>query len=134
MESYISFKWKSLDIISSQGKVGPFWILSKKPKQKAKWKQKSKPTTMLSGKCSFSTPLENGRNPLVFLMCPWVKKGNIGLKLVDISGREIISIRDNTKLIYGINGQNATSTSASNSNVISRVTIFISEKFKGSCE
>ena len=47
IESHISFKWKSLDIISFQGKVGPFRILSEKTKQKAKWKQKSKPTTML---------------------------------------------------------------------------------------
>ena len=35
MESHISFKWKSVDIISSQGKDGPFGILSKK-KNKAK--------------------------------------------------------------------------------------------------
>ena len=66
-------------------------------------------------------------------MCAWVKKGNIGLKWVDDSGREIISIRNNTTLIYGINGQNTTSTSASN-NVINGVTIFISEKFKGLSE
>ena len=52
----------------------------------------------------------------------------------DNSGREIISIQNNATLIYGINGQNKTSTSASNNNVINGVTIFISEKFKGSCE
>ena len=72
----------------------------------------------------------------MFLFCtPWkrVKKGNIGLKWVDNSGRGIISIQNNATLIYGINGQNTTSTSASN-NVINGVTIFISEKFKGSCE
>ena len=63
-------------------------------------------------------------------MCSWVKKGNIGLKWVDNSGREIISIRNNTTLIYGINVQNTTSTSASNDNVINGVTIFISEKFR----
>ena len=61
-----------------------------------------------------------------------VKKGNIGLKWVDNSGRAIISIRNKTTLIYGINEQNTTSTSASN-NVINGVTIFISEKFKGLC-
>ena len=61
-----------------------------------------------------------------------VKKGNIGLKWVDNSGREIISIQNNATLIYGINGQNTTSTSASNNNVINGVTIFISEKFKSS--
>ena len=55
-------------------------------------------------------------------------------KWVDNSGREIISIRNNATLIYSINGQNTTSTSASNNNVINGVTIFISEKFKGSCE
>ena len=67
---------------------------------------------------------------------PWkrVKKGNIGLKWVDNRGREIISIQNNATLIYGINGQNTTSTSASNNNVINGVTIFISEKFKGSCK
>ena len=47
IESHISFKWKSLDIISFHGKVGPFRILSEKAKQKAKWKQKSKTTTKL---------------------------------------------------------------------------------------
>ena len=75
MESRISFKWKSLDTILSQGKVGPFRILNEKTKQKTIWKQKSKPT-MLSGKCSFSTPLEKDRNPLVSSMCPWVKERN----------------------------------------------------------
>ena len=62
-----------------------------------------------------------------------VKKGNIGLKWIDNLDREIISIRNNATLIYGINGQNTTLTSASN-NVINGVTIFISEKFKGLCE
>ena len=112
MESHISFKWKCLDIISCQGKVGPFRILSEKTSQKTKWKQKSKTTTLLLtnfGKCSFSTPLDN-------------------------SGREIISIRNNATLIYGINAQNTTLTKVSNNNVINGVTIFISKKFKGSCE
>ena len=115
-----------LDIISFQGKVDPFRILSEKTKQKAKWKQKSKTTTML---------LTNFRRMLLFYT-PWkrVKEGNIGLKWIDNSGREIISIQNNATLIYGINGQNTTSTSASNNNVINGVTIFISEKFKGSCE
>ena len=112
MESHISFKWKCLDIISCQGKVGPFRILSEKTSQKTKWKQKSKTTTLLLtnfGKCSFSTPLDN-------------------------SGREIISTRNNATLIYGINAQNTTLTKVSNNNVINGVTIFISKKFKGSCE
>ena len=112
MESHISFKWKSLDIISSQCKVDLFRILSEKTNQKTKWKQKSKTTTLLLtnfGKCSFSTPLDN-------------------------SGREIISIRNNATLIYGINAQNTTLTKVSNNNVINGVTIFISKKFKGSCE
>ena len=52
-----------------------------------------------------------------------VKKGNIGLKWVDNSGREIISIRNNATLIYG-----------TNYNVINGITIFISEKFKGLCK
>ena len=67
-----------------------------------------------------------------FFRCVFgVKKGNIGLKWVDNSGREIISIRNNATLVYGINGQSTTSTSASNNNVINHFTIFISEKFKG---
>ena len=77
----------------------------------------------------------NTTEPLLFFQCVFgVKKGNIGLKWVDNSGREILSVRNNATLIYGINGQNTTSTSASNNNVINGVTIFISEKFKGSCE
>ena len=36
MESHISFKWKNLDLISSQVKFGPFKILSKKTNQKIK--------------------------------------------------------------------------------------------------
>ena len=62
-----------------------------------------------------------------------VKKGNISLKWVNNSGMEIISIRNNATLIYGINRQNTTSANASN-NVIKGVTIFTSKKFKGLCE
>ena len=67
---------------------------------------------------------------------PWkrVKKENIGLKWVDNSGRGIIIIQNNAALIYGINRQNTNSIRASNNIVINGVTIFISEKFKGSCE
>ena len=126
MESDISFKWKSLDIISSQGKVGPFRILSEKTKQKAKWKQKSKTTTML---------LTNFRQMFLFYTpSKRVKKGNIGLKWVDNSGRETISMRNSARLIDGLNAQNTSSTSASNNNFINSVTIFFSEKFKGLCE
>ena len=82
----------------------------------------------------FLHPLKTAETLLFFRCVLGVKKGNIGLKWVDNSGREIISIRNNATLIYGINGQNTTSTSASNNNVINGVTIFISEKFKGSCE
>ena len=74
------------------------------------------------------------QKPSCFFWCVlWVKKGNIDLKWVNNSGREIIRIRKNAALIYGINGQNASSKSASN-NVINGVTIFISQKFRGSCE
>ena len=82
----------------------------------------------------FLHPLKTAETFLFFRCVLGVKKGNIGLKWVDNSGREIISIRNNATLIYGINGQNTTSTSASNNNVINGVTIFISEKFKCSCE
>ena len=82
----------------------------------------------------FLQPLKTAETLLYFRCVLKVKKGNIGLKWVDNSGRKIISIRNNATLIYDINGQNTTSTSASNNNVINGVTIFISEKFKGSCE
>ena len=82
----------------------------------------------------FLHPLKTAETLLFFRCVLGVKKGNIGLKWIDNSGREIISIRNNATLIYGINGQNTTSTSASNNNVINGVTIFISEKFKGLCE
>ena len=78
-------------------------------------------------------PLKTAETLMFFRYFPGAKKGNIGLKWVDNSGREIISIRNNSTLIYGINGQNTTSTSPRN-NVINGVTIFIFEKFKGLCE
>ena len=69
MESHISLKWKSLDIISSQDTL---------QKNKPKWKQKSKPTTMSLTNFGqiflLSVPLENGRKPHCFLMCPWGKE------------------------------------------------------------
>ena len=82
----------------------------------------------------FRHPLKTVETLMFFRCVLGVKKGNIGLKWVDNSGREIISIRNNATLIYGINAQNTTSTSASNDNVINGVTIFISKKFRGSCE
>ena len=82
----------------------------------------------------FLHPLKMTETLLFIWYVLGVKKGNIGLKRVDNSGKEIISIRNKATLIYGINAQNTTSTSASNNNVINGVTIFISEKIKGSCE
>ena len=82
----------------------------------------------------FRHPLKTTETLMFFRCVLGVKKENIGLKWVDNSGRETISIRNNATLIYGINRQNTTSTSASNNNVINGVTIFISEKFKGLCE
>ena len=82
----------------------------------------------------FWHPLKTAETLMFFRCVLGVKEGNIGLKWVDNSGREIISIWNNATLIYSINGQNTTSASASNNNVINGVTIFISEKFKGSCE
>ena len=81
----------------------------------------------------FLHPLKTAETLLFFRFVLGVKKGNIGLKWVDNSGREIISIRNNATLIYGINAQNTTLTKVSNNNVINGVTIFISKKFKGSC-
>ena len=82
----------------------------------------------------FLHPLKTAETLFFFRCVLGVKKGNIGLKWVDNSGRETVSIQNNPTLIYDINAQNTTSTSASNKNVINGVTIFISEKFKGSCE
>ena len=76
----------------------------------------------------FLHPLKTAKTLLFFQCVLVVKKGNIGLKWVDNSGREIWSIQNNATLIYGINGQNTTSTSAGNNNVINGVIIFISEK------
>ena len=138
MESHISFKWKSLDIVSSQGKVGPFRILSNKKKTKSKMETEKQINyyilNQFQANVPFLHPLKTAETLLFFRFVLGVKKGNIGLKWVDNSGREIISIRNNATLIYGINGQNTTSTSASNNSVINGVTIFISEKFKGSCK
>ena len=82
----------------------------------------------------FLHPLKTAETLLFFRCVLGVKKGNIGLKWVDNSFKEIISIRNNATLIYDINVQNTTLTSASNNNVINGVTTFIFEKFNGSCE
>ena len=82
----------------------------------------------------FQHPLKTAETLMFFSMCPWAKERKHWPKWVDNSGREIIGIRENATLIYGINGQNTTSASASNKNLINGVTIFISQKFKGSCE
>ena len=83
----------------------------------------------------FLHPLKTAEMLLLFPCLLGVKKGNIGLKWVDNLDKEIISIRNNARLIYGINVQNTTSTIAGNNNVINGITIFISEKitqqFKG---
>ena len=138
MESHISFKWKSPDIISSWGKVGTFRILRKKSKAKSKTETEKQTNyyvvIQFQANVPFLHPLRTAETLLFFRCILGVKKGNIGLKWVNNSGREIISIQNNATLIDGINRQNTTSTSASDNNVINRVTIFISEKFKGSCE
>ena len=59
----------------------------------------------------FLHPLKTAETLLFFRCVVGVKKENIAL-----------------------NVQNTTSTSAGNNNIINGVTIFISEKFKGSCE
>ena len=67
----------------------------------------------------FLHPLKTAKTLLFFGCVLGVKKGNIGPKWVDNSFREIISIRKNATLIYGINVQNTTSTGASLSKVSS---------------
>ena len=85
MESHISFKWKSLDIISSRGKVGPFRILSGK-----KEKQNYYVVNQFQANVPFLHPLKTAET-LLFSRCVLgVNKGNIGLKWVDNPGREII--------------------------------------------
>ena len=79
----------------------------------------------------FLHPLKTAEILLFFRCVLGVKKESIGLKWVDNSFRDMISIRNNATLIYGINVQNTTLKSASIYNVINGVTIFISEKFKG---
>ena len=81
----------------------------------------------------FLHPLKTAETLMFFSMCPWAKERKHWPKWVDNSGREIIGIRENAALIYGINGQNTTSASASN-NAINGVNIFISGKCKGLCE
>ena len=51
----------------------------------------------------FLHPLKTAETLLFFRFVLGVKKGNIGLKWVDNSGREILSIRNNATLIYNIN-------------------------------
>ena len=82
----------------------------------------------------FLDPLKTAETLLFFRCVLGVKKGNIGLKWIDSSDREMISIWNNTTLIYGINRQKTTLTSASNNNITDGVTIFSSDKFNGSCE
>ena len=50
----------------------------------------------------FRHPLKTAETLMFFRCVLGVKKGNIGLKWVDNSGREILSIRNNATLIYGI--------------------------------
>ena len=77
----------------------------------------------------FRHPLKTVETLMFFRCVLGVKKGNIGIKWVDNSGREIISIGNNGTLIYVINGQNTTSTSATN-NVINGVTISFPRNLK----
>ena len=54
----------------------------------------------------FLHPLKMAEILLFFRCVLGLKKGNIGLKWVDKLDREIISIRNNTTLIYSINVKN----------------------------
>ena len=83
----------------------------------------------------FLHPLKTGESLLLFRCALRMKKRKIDQKRVNNLDKEIISIRNNATLIYGINVQNTTSIIATNNNVINGITIFISEKitqqFKG---
>ena len=52
---------------------------------------------------SFRHPLKTAETVIFFRCVLGVKKRNIGIKWVDNSGMEIISIRNNGTLNYGIN-------------------------------
>ena len=84
MESHISFKWKNLDIISSQGKVGPFRILSEKNKAKNKMETEKQNNYFVANQFQadvpFLHPLKTAETLLFFRFVLGVKKGSIGLK------------------------------------------------------
>ena len=96
MESHIPFKWESLDIISSRGKIGSFKILSKKNKAKSKTETVKQTNYYVANQFQanvpFLHPLKMAEALLFFRFVLGVKKGNIGLKWVDNSDREIISM------------------------------------------
>ena len=74
MESHISFKCKSLDIISFRGKVRPFRILGEKTKNKNKMGTEKQNnyyvTNQFQVNVPFLHPLKTAET-LVFPMCPW---------------------------------------------------------------
>ena len=84
MESHISFKWKNLDIISSQAKVGPFRILSEKNKAKNKMETEKQNNyfvvNQFQADVPFLHPLKTAETLLFFRFVLGVKKGSIGLK------------------------------------------------------
>ena len=119
------------------GKSRPFQDTYPKNKAKSKMETEKQTNYYVVNQFKANVPFLHSlktAETLFFRCIPRVKKRNISLKWVDTSGREIISIQNNATLIYGINGQNLTSASASNNNFINRVTIFISEEFKCSCQ
>ena len=109
MKSHISFKWSSLDIISSKGKVGLFRILSEKTKNKmGTEKQNYYVVNHFQANILFLHLLKTAET-LLFFRFVLRKKGNIRLKWVDNLGKQIISIRNNATLIYGLNVQTSAS-------------------------
>ena len=110
MKSHISFKWKSLDVISSQGKSRPFQDTQRK-KNKAINKMETEAKQLqqkqnnyyvvnqFQANVPFLHPSKTAGTLLFFRSVLGVKKGNIGLKWFDNYFREIINIRNNATLI-----------------------------------
>ena len=90
---------KEPKILSSQGKVGPFSILSEKNKMETEKQNNYYVANQFQANVPFLHPLKTAETLLFFRSVLGVKKGNIGLKCVDNSFREIINVRNNATLI-----------------------------------
>ena len=102
MKSHISFKWKSLDVISFPGKVAPFFsYLAKTNKKMETEKQNNNYVpNQIQANIPFLHTLKTSETLLFFWCVLGVEKKNIGLKWVDSFDKKLISIRTNATLPY----------------------------------